>query len=85
MVGALYPRLDPNRIRSVRFSRRSWRRGLDPDEVYAFLARMADEVELLRRDIRVARDDADRVKNALRNWQTRNARAVDNRWRGGRR
>ncbi|MEO3819299.1 DivIVA domain-containing protein [Plantactinospora sp. B24E8] len=85
MVGALYPRLDPSRIRSVRFSRRAWRRGLDPDEVYAFLARMADEVELLRRDIRVARDDADRVKNALRNWQTRNARAVDNRWRGGRR
>lgn len=85
MLGALYPRLDPSRIRSVRFSRRSWRRGLDPDEVYAFLARMADEVELLRRDIRVARDDADRVKNALRNWQTRNARAVDNRWRGDRR
>lgn len=85
MLGALYPRLDPSRIRSIRFSRRSWRGGLDPDEVYAFLARMADEVELLRRDIRVARDDADRVKNALRNWQTRNSRAVDNRWRGERR
>ncbi|MEO3744417.1 DivIVA domain-containing protein [Plantactinospora sp. B5E13] len=74
----------PTEIRAVRFGRGKCRRGLDPDEVYGFLDRLADEMELLRRDIRVAREDADRVKAALRNWQTRNARAIDQRWRGGR-
>jgi DivIVA domain-containing protein len=89
-VSALYPRLTGADIRTRRFTRRSWRRGLDPDEVYAFLARVADEVELLRRDVRVARDDADRVKAALRRWQTRHARDVDGcrwesrRWEGRR-
>ncbi|MEO3744419.1 DivIVA domain-containing protein [Plantactinospora sp. B5E13] len=83
-MSARYPRPTPAEVRSVRFGRGRWRRGLDPDEVYGFLDRLADEMELLRRDIRVAREDADRVKAALRTWQTRNARAVDQRWRGGR-
>ncbi|MFC6023495.1 DivIVA domain-containing protein [Plantactinospora solaniradicis] len=83
-MSAVYPRLTSADIRTARFGR-SWRRGLDPEEVYAFLLRVADEMELLRRDVRVARDDADRVKAALRNWQTRNTRISDGRWRGGRR
>ncbi|MBF9134956.1 DivIVA domain-containing protein [Plantactinospora sp. S1510] len=84
-VSAVYPGMTSADIRAARFGRRSWRRGLDPDEVYAFLLRIADEVELLRSDARVARDDADRVKVAPRNWQTRNTRACDARWRGDRR
>ncbi|MFY1691854.1 DivIVA domain-containing protein [Plantactinospora sp. WMMB782] len=84
-MSAVYPRLTSTDIRSIRFGRGSWRRGLDPDEVYRFLARLADEVDLLRRDVRVARADADRVKVALRSWQTRNARLTDGRCRGDRR
>ncbi|MGI5151957.1 DivIVA domain-containing protein [Plantactinospora sp. CA-294935] len=84
-AGAVCPRLTSAEIRSVRFGRGSWRRGLDPDEVYGFLARLADEVDLLRRDVQVARGDADRIKAALRPWQTRNARVADARWPSDRR
>ena len=59
--------------------------GIDPEQVYALLHRVADEWDLLHRDLAMARADATRVKEALRQWQTRNARAMDNRWRGGQR
>ena len=81
----VYPRLTSADLRAVRFERASRRRGIDPEQVYALLHRVADEWDLLHRDLAVARDDATRVKEALRQWQTRNARAMDNRWRGGQR
>ncbi|MEV4757319.1 DivIVA domain-containing protein [Micromonospora sp. NPDC049559] len=79
----VYPRLTSAELRAVRLTRRRWR-GLDPDEVYALLRRVADELDLLHRDLRVAQEDADRVKAALLRGQTGNARASDRRWRGGR-
>lgn len=82
---ATYPRLRGADVRAVRFRRGPWRRRVDGAEVYAFLTRVADELDLLARDPAVARADADRVRTALRDWQTRNARASDPRWPGGRR
>lgn len=83
VAGVIYPRLTSADLRVVRFERASRRRGVDPEQVYALLSRVADEWDLLHRDLAVARGDATRVKEALRQWQTRNARAVDNRRRGG--
>ncbi|ROT31232.1 DivIVA domain-containing protein [Micromonospora sp. HM5-17] len=43
-------RLGPHLIRSVTFGVRRWHGGLDPDHVYAFLRRAADEMGARRRD-----------------------------------
>lgn len=57
-------------IRVVRFGRTSrWRAGLDPGEVYGYLRGVADEVDELHRDLRMARDEVLRVRAALRQWQ----------------
>jgi DivIVA domain-containing protein len=61
-------------VRAVRFGRAPWRRGLDPDEVYELLDWVADELDLRAREVASALAEADRVKEALRRWQTRNAR-----------
>jgi DivIVA domain-containing protein len=81
-VSGVYPRLSAERVRGVWF-RRSWRRGVDADEVRLFLARVADEMEQLGCDLAAARAESARMKVALREWQTRNARMTDSCWRGG--
>lgn len=63
-------RLTASAVRAMRFFPRRWRRGLDPDEVYGYLERVADEIDELRRELRMAWTEADRVRNALREWQT---------------
>lgn len=74
-VRVTYPRLVPRMIREARFRPAAlWRRGVDPDEVYAFLERVADEVDVLVRDLANARTEGDRIRSALRDWQTRHAR-----------
>jgi hypothetical protein len=46
---------------------------LDPDEVYGLLDGVADELDLRAREVAAALAEADRVREALRRWQTRNA------------
>ncbi|OZV76447.1 hypothetical protein CA850_26735 [Micromonospora echinospora] len=66
-----YPPLTPERIRDHRFTIR--RRGLDPAEITAFLARVADELAVARTALTAVREENLRIKNALRTWQTAQA------------
>lgn len=69
---ATYPRLDACRVRVTGFRKAAWwRRGLDRVSVFAFVARVAGELELRDRDLAAARAENDRLKAALRDWQTR--------------
>ncbi|WP_234359440.1 DivIVA domain-containing protein [Plantactinospora sp. BC1] len=65
-------RSQPSQVRATTFRSR-WR-GLDPEEVYAYLRRLADELENLRRAERIAHAEAERIRQDLRQWQTRHAR-----------
>jgi len=69
---AYRPPLSADQIRDRRFGVR--RRGLAADEVEAFLARVADELAITQLELRVARDENVRIKSALRDWQSRQAR-----------
>ncbi|MFY1689476.1 DivIVA domain-containing protein [Plantactinospora sp. WMMB782] len=64
--------IEPPQVRAATFGSR-WR-GLDPEEVYAYLRRLADELEHLRQAENMARTEAERFRQALRLWQTRHAR-----------
>jgi DivIVA domain-containing protein len=65
-------RIPPSQARAVTFGSR-WR-GLDPEEVYAYLRRLADELESAVRAESVARTEAERIRQELRQWQSRHAR-----------
>ena len=56
-------------VRGRTFTSR-WR-GVDADEVNAFLHRIADELDRIQRELTTARTDAERAKQGLRQWQTR--------------
>ncbi len=59
-------------IRAARFGRvRFGKRGLDPDEVRQFLTRVALEVANLQAELDRVRQEAGRIRTALREWQTR--------------
>jgi DivIVA domain-containing protein len=47
------------------------RRGLDPTEVYAFLARVAADLAAARAEVARTREENARIKHALRDWQSR--------------
>lgn len=64
-------RLHPHHVRAVEFERR-WR-GLDPVQVYAYLDRAADEIDRLHRELTTANTEAERIRQALRQWQSRHA------------
>ncbi|MBQ1027484.1 DivIVA domain-containing protein [Micromonospora sp. C95] len=64
-------RLQAHHIRAVEFDRR-WR-GLDPAQVHAYLDRVADEIDRLHRELTTANTEAERIRQALRQWQSRNA------------
>ncbi|AVT34373.1 hypothetical protein C6361_11265 [Plantactinospora sp. BC1] len=68
-----YPPLTAGQIRFQRFS--GVRRGLDPEEVRAFLYRVADEFAEVRAELARTRTENSRIKNALRDWQARYRRA----------
>ncbi|SCE69752.1 DivIVA domain-containing protein [Micromonospora mirobrigensis] len=61
----------PHQIRAATFDTR-WR-GLDPTQVHAYLARIADELDRVRRDLTTATTEAERIRQALRQWQSRHA------------
>ncbi|MEU1886734.1 DivIVA domain-containing protein [Micromonospora sp. WMMD987] len=63
--------LTPYEVRTHAFRPR--RRGVDPDEVRRFQARLADEFAALHQEIRVLAQENDRLRRALRDWQARQA------------
>ncbi|WP_245233470.1 DivIVA domain-containing protein [Micromonospora parva] len=68
-----YPgRLTPHEVRTREFA--TCRRGVDPDEVREFQARLADELAMLNETVRLLSQENDRIKRALRDWQTMHAR-----------
>ncbi|MEV4656824.1 DivIVA domain-containing protein [Micromonospora sp. NPDC049301] len=55
------------------------RRGLNPDDVYAFLDRVAIDMAAVYATLAESRLETVRIKNALRRWQTDQARARNER------
>ncbi|BCL12787.1 DivIVA domain-containing protein [Micromonospora sagamiensis] len=65
-------RTTPHEVRNREFSPR--RRGVDADEVRGFLADLADELADLYRQLNLLDQENERLKRALRDWQTLHAR-----------
>ncbi|MET8196881.1 DivIVA domain-containing protein [Micromonospora sp. NPDC005222] len=65
-------RMTPHEVRTHAFDPR--RRGVDPAQVREFQARVADELTELNRQVRLLAQENDRLKRALRDWQTMHAR-----------
>ncbi|MFI6262174.1 DivIVA domain-containing protein [Micromonospora sp. NPDC051006] len=85
MIYVTGERLHPHDVRAATFDSR-WR-GLDPDQVHDYLNRVADELERLHRELTTANTEAERVRQALRQWQSRHTncrhrqpRAANSRW-----
>lgn len=62
----------PGRLRSIDSLRRV-RNGLDPDQVADLLAAQGHEIQQLRRAVEAALDEAQRAKDALRQWSAEHA------------
>jgi DivIVA domain-containing protein len=74
-----YAPLRPWQIRGRRFRYTGFgRRGLDPDDVQEFLDRVADDLASVYAALAASREEADRVKNALKQWQSQQARMHHN-------
>ncbi|MER5332908.1 DivIVA domain-containing protein [Micromonospora sp. NPDC002717] len=75
--------LTPDRILGVALQRTSFcRRGYRVDEVDALLHRLAHELRDRTRQLDLSRAENQRIKEALRTWQTRHAgRTTEGRWR----
>ncbi|MET8310912.1 DivIVA domain-containing protein [Micromonospora sp. NPDC005173] len=69
MIYVTGERLQPHHARVASFDTR-WR-GLDPDQVRAYLNQVADELERLHRELTTANTEAERIRQALRQWQSR--------------
>ncbi len=68
-----YPgRMTPHEVRTREFTAR--RRGVYPVEVREFQARVADELATLNETVRLLSQENDRIRRALRDWQTMHAR-----------
>ncbi|MBL6278191.1 DivIVA domain-containing protein [Micromonospora fiedleri] len=65
-------RLTPHEVRTRSFDPR--RRGVDPDQVREFQNRVAGDLVDLHRHIRTLAEENERLKRALRDWQTMHAR-----------
>ncbi|SBT51104.1 DivIVA domain-containing protein [Micromonospora narathiwatensis] len=73
-----YVPLAPWQVRQRRFRpTRVGRRGLDPEEVQEFLDRVADDLAAAYRALGVSRQETARIKDALKRWQTEQARRTD--------
>ncbi|MGN9810225.1 DivIVA domain-containing protein [Micromonospora sp. BQ11] len=69
-----YPSLLPWQVREGRFPpTRLGRRGLNPDEVYAFLDRVAVDMAAVYDALAQSRRETAAVKDALRRWQSERA------------
>ena len=77
---ATYHPLRPWQVRERRFRPTPLgRRGLDPQEVSEFLDRVAGDLAAVYDALAQSRRETDRVKDALRRWQSEQARARDER------
>ncbi|MFG1954436.1 DivIVA domain-containing protein [Micromonospora sp. NPDC048830] len=71
-----YTSLLPWQVRERRFRPVGLgRRGLDPDDVYAFLDRVAGDLAAVHAALAASRREAAVIKDALRRWQSEQARA----------
>lgn len=67
--------LHPRLVRERKFTTVGLgRRGLDPQEVRHFLYRVAHELATLRQEVARLHDENTRIKRALRDWQSAQAR-----------
>ncbi|MDG4768204.1 DivIVA domain-containing protein [Solwaraspora sp. WMMD406] len=76
---AAYRPIRPWQVRSQHFrtaSRRSHGRGLDPADVAAFLDRVAHDLGILYAELDRTYEQNDRIKDALRRWQSSHAASV---------
>lgn len=80
-------RLTPQQVREQRFGRAGFaQRGLDARDVHRFLDLVADDLAALHAELALVRDENERIKQALRQWQARQGgpdrRAEQNRHAG---
>ncbi|MFF5180682.1 DivIVA domain-containing protein [Micromonospora sp. NPDC000316] len=69
-----YTSLLPWQVRERRFAPTApGRRGLNPDDVYAFLDRVAGDMAAVYAALAESRLETARIKHALRRWQTDHA------------
>ncbi|MFV2008754.1 DivIVA domain-containing protein [Micromonospora sp. LOL_027] len=76
---AAYRPIRPWQIRAHRFptvTRKAHGPGLDPGEVAAFLERVAHDLGVVYAELDRTYEQNDRIKDALRRWQTSQARAA---------
>jgi DivIVA domain-containing protein len=79
---ASYKPLHSWQVRTRQFrSNRFGQRGLDPDEVYDYLDRIAGDLDALRAELAASQAETKRIKDGLRQWQSRQAGVAGN---GGR-
>ena len=74
-----YRPIRPWQVRSHRFptiARKAHGRGLDPGEVATFLERVAHDLGVLYAELDRTYEQNDRIKDALRRWQTSQAAAA---------
>jgi DivIVA domain-containing protein len=76
MIYVTGERLHPHHARVASFDTR-WR-GLDPAQVHDYLNRLADELERLHRELTTANTEAERIRQALRQWQSRHTGCLVN-------
>lgn len=73
LYGTGHPaRPTPHEVRTHAFDSR--RCGVDPNQVREFQALVADELNDLHQQVRLLNQENDRLKRALRDWQTMHAR-----------
>jgi cell division septum initiation protein DivIVA len=79
-------RLSPDKVRGRSFSRAPLgRRGISEDEVNQFCGRMAEEISQWEAENAALRTENDRLKTALRQWQTEQAtKRADENWQSRR-
>ncbi|PWR05843.1 hypothetical protein DKT68_24810 [Micromonospora acroterricola] len=76
--GTRLARLHPSQVRDRQFTAVGFgRRGLDPREVRRFLHRVALDLTTLHHDLARLSEENARVKRALRDWQSAQARRGD--------
>lgn len=80
---ASYLPLRPWQVRERRFRPTGLgRRGLDPQEVGEFLDRVAGDLAAAYNQVARSRQETDRIKDALRRWQSEQARVRTERSQG---
>ncbi|WP_225852225.1 DivIVA domain-containing protein [Micromonospora sp. AMSO12t] len=78
-------RLHPDQVRRFRFRRaRIGRRGLDEDQVYAFVRAVVDDLTAREAAEVSLRDENVRLKRALRDWKSSVARSAARQVNAGR-